>query len=77
MTHQLRPPDEALWSSIAAGEEMAFGSLFDRYSRAVYNHAFRLTGSWSAAEDIAQAPTGGARPAGGRTATGYLDRYSG
>ncbi|WP_328477043.1 RNA polymerase sigma factor [Actinoplanes sp. NBC_00393] len=32
-----------------------FGRVFDLYSRAVYNHAFRLTGSWSTAEDITQA----------------------
>ncbi|MBB2944119.1 RNA polymerase sigma-70 factor (ECF subfamily) [Actinoplanes lutulentus] len=32
-----------------------FGDMFDRYSRAVYNHAFRLTGSWSTAEDVTQA----------------------
>ncbi|MEV0425486.1 sigma factor [Micromonospora sp. NPDC050495] len=55
MTHQVRPSDEELWSSIAAGDELAFGRLFDRYSRPVYNHAFRLTGSWSTAEDVTQA----------------------
>ncbi|WP_406074676.1 RNA polymerase sigma factor [Micromonospora sp. NBC_01638] len=44
MTHQVRPSDEELWGSIAAGDELAFGRLFDRYSRPVYNHAFRLTG---------------------------------
>jgi RNA polymerase sigma-70 factor (ECF subfamily) len=32
-----------------------FGAVFDRYARAVYNHAFRLTGSWSVAEDVTQA----------------------
>ncbi|MEU4423486.1 RNA polymerase sigma factor [Actinoplanes sp. NPDC024001] len=32
-----------------------FGLVFDRYARAVYNHAFRLTGSWSMAEDVTQA----------------------
>lgn len=31
------------------------GTLFDRHARAVYNHAFRLTGSWSLAEEIVQA----------------------
>ena len=51
----MRPSDEELWSSIAAGDEVAFGRLFDRYSRPVYNHAFRLTGSWSTAEDVTQA----------------------
>ncbi|GGM60352.1 DNA-directed RNA polymerase sigma-70 factor [Micromonospora sonchi] len=55
MTHQVRPSDEELWSSIVAGDETAFGQLFDRHSRAVYNHAFRLTGSWSTAEDVTQA----------------------
>lgn len=55
MTHQVRPSDEELWGSIAAGDEAAFGELFDRYSRPVYNHAFRSTGSWSTAEDITQA----------------------
>lgn len=37
---------------IRAGDPGAFGSLFDDHARAVYNHAFRLTGDWSAAEDI-------------------------
>ncbi|MGN9807758.1 RNA polymerase sigma factor [Micromonospora sp. BQ11] len=55
MRHQVRPSDEELWSSIVAGDETAFGRLFDRYSRPVYNHAFRLTGSWSTAEDVTQA----------------------
>ncbi|MEU4379217.1 RNA polymerase sigma factor [Micromonospora echinofusca] len=55
MRHQVRPSDEELWASIAAGDESAFGRLFDRYSRPVYNHAFRLTGSWSTAEDVTQA----------------------
>jgi RNA polymerase sigma-70 factor (ECF subfamily) len=55
VTHLVRPSDEELWASIAAGDETAFGRLFDRYSRRVYNHAFRLTGSWSTAEDVTQA----------------------
>ncbi|MFI5618723.1 RNA polymerase sigma factor [Streptomyces sp. NPDC051567] len=37
---------------IRAGDPEAFGSLFDDYARTVYNHAFRLTGDWSAAEDV-------------------------
>ncbi|GAB3956935.1 RNA polymerase sigma factor [Micromonospora vulcania] len=55
MSHQERPSDEELWSSITAGDELAFGALFDRYSRVVYNHAFRLCGAWSTAEDVTQA----------------------
>ncbi|MCZ7433149.1 RNA polymerase sigma factor [Streptomyces sp. WMMC1477] len=37
---------------LRAGEAEAFGELFDAYARSVYNHAFRLTGDWSAAEDV-------------------------
>ncbi|GAA3346001.1 RNA polymerase sigma factor [Amorphoplanes nipponensis] len=52
---QTEPTDQELWAAVAAGDEAAFGTLFDRHSRAVYNHAFRLCGSWSVAEDITQA----------------------
>jgi RNA polymerase sigma-70 factor (ECF subfamily) len=52
---QTRPSDEQLWSACAEGDEVAFGQLFERHSRAVYNHAFRLTGSWTLAEDVTQA----------------------
>ncbi|GAA2605470.1 sigma-70 family RNA polymerase sigma factor [Dactylosporangium fulvum] len=54
MTVQMSPTDQELWSATAAGNTAAFGVLFDRYARAVYNHAFRLTGSWSLAEDMTQ-----------------------
>ncbi|WOX19901.1 RNA polymerase sigma factor [Streptomyces solicathayae] len=37
---------------IRAGDADTFGSLFDDYARAVNNHAFRLTGDWSVAEDV-------------------------
>lgn len=37
---------------IRAGDPDTFGSLFDDYARAVHHHAFRLTGDWSAAEDV-------------------------
>jgi len=45
------PTDQELWDEAVAGGGAAFGQLFDRHSRAVYNHCFRLTASWSAAED--------------------------
>ncbi len=44
--------DTNLRKRIRAGDHDAFGELFDAYARSVYNHAFRLTGDWSAAEDI-------------------------
>jgi len=49
--HGGEPTDRELWDEAAAGGGAAFGLLFDRHSRAVYNHCFRLTASWSAAED--------------------------
>jgi len=44
--------DRELWQQAAAGNGNAFGLLFDRHARAVYNHCFRLTASWSTAEDM-------------------------
>ena len=35
-----------------AGDHDEFGALFSEHARAVYNHAFRLTGNWSAAEEV-------------------------
>lgn len=40
--------DGELWSAAA------FGVLFDRHAKAVYNHCFRLTANWAAAEDHTQ-----------------------
>jgi RNA polymerase sigma-70 factor (ECF subfamily) len=37
---------------LRAGDADAFGELFDSCAKAVYNHAFRLIGDWSAAEDV-------------------------
>ncbi|PIM65979.1 RNA polymerase subunit sigma-70, partial [Streptomyces sp. JV178] len=42
----------ALRARIRDGDAEAFGEVFDAYARSVYNHAFRLTGDWSTAEDI-------------------------
>ncbi|MFF1697049.1 RNA polymerase sigma factor [Streptomyces sp. NPDC058257] len=37
---------------IRAGEREAFGELYEAYARTVYNHALRLTGDWSTAEEV-------------------------
>ncbi|MEU6681132.1 RNA polymerase sigma factor [Streptomyces sp. NPDC046925] len=42
----------ALRVRIRDGDANAFGELFDAYARSVYNHAYRLTGDWAAAEDM-------------------------
>ncbi|MFC4013219.1 RNA polymerase sigma factor [Nonomuraea purpurea] len=42
----------SLRGRIRDGDRAAFEQLFDECSKAVYNHAFRLTANWSTAEDI-------------------------
>jgi RNA polymerase sigma factor (sigma-70 family) len=37
---------------VRAGDPAVFRELFDQHARSVYNHAFRLTGNWSTAEDV-------------------------
>ncbi len=44
--------DTELWTRAAAGDRHAFGELFERHAEAVWNHAYRLTASWSQAEDL-------------------------
>lgn len=45
-------PAPELRTRVLAGDADAFGEVFDVCARSVYNHAFRLTGDWSAAEDV-------------------------
>ncbi|MFD9371955.1 RNA polymerase sigma factor [Streptomyces sp. NPDC060020] len=40
---------------VRSGDPDAFAELFDAHARTVYNHAFRLTGDWSVAEDVMSA----------------------
>jgi RNA polymerase sigma-70 factor (ECF subfamily) len=44
--------DGDLWERGARGDKSAFGELFERHAQAVWNHAYRVTGSWAAAEDL-------------------------
>jgi RNA polymerase sigma factor (sigma-70 family) len=46
------PTDAVLWGRARGGDEHAFGELFDRHARTVYNYCFRRTADWSAAEDL-------------------------
>jgi RNA polymerase sigma factor (sigma-70 family) len=43
---------DGLRSRVRDGDPDAFGELFNSFARHVYNHAFRLTGDWAAAEDV-------------------------
>lgn len=49
------PPDTQLWEQIAKGDHAAFTELFERHAEAVWNYAYRLTASWSQAEDLLSA----------------------
>ncbi|WP_328439792.1 RNA polymerase sigma factor [Streptomyces sp. NBC_00444] len=42
---------ESVRTRIRAGDREAFAELYDQHARAVYNHALRLTGDWSEAEE--------------------------
>ncbi|MFI0485695.1 RNA polymerase sigma factor [Actinomadura sp. 9N215] len=44
--------DAELWREAAAGRAEAFGVVFDRHARAVYNHCFRAVADWASAEDL-------------------------
>ncbi|WP_255953251.1 RNA polymerase sigma factor [Streptomyces odontomachi] len=37
---------------IRAGDRQAFADLYEEHARLVYNHALRLTGDWSTAEEV-------------------------
>jgi RNA polymerase sigma factor (sigma-70 family) len=45
-------PTQQLRARARAGDADAFGAIFDACAKSVYNHAFRLTGDWSAAEEV-------------------------
>jgi RNA polymerase sigma factor (sigma-70 family) len=46
--------DTELWARAPADPE-AFGVLFERHARSVYNFCFRRTGDWSLTEDLVSA----------------------
>ena len=44
--------DSVLWLRARAGDTEAFGVLFERHARTIYNYCFRRVGNWAAAEDL-------------------------
>jgi RNA polymerase sigma factor (sigma-70 family) len=52
MDRGVAPSDRQLWADAVAGDADAFGLIFDRHNRAVYNLCFRVTGNWDAAEEL-------------------------
>ena len=41
------PTDAELWERAASGEHDAFGTLFERHGRLVYNFCFRRAADWT------------------------------
>jgi RNA polymerase sigma factor (sigma-70 family) len=50
-----QPSDAELWHQAGFGSDAAFGVLFERHAKAVYNYCFRRTADWAAAEDLMSA----------------------
>jgi RNA polymerase sigma factor (sigma-70 family) len=44
--------DSVLWSRARTGDSEAFGMLFERHARTIYNLCFRRVGNWATAEDL-------------------------
>ncbi|WRZ78862.1 hypothetical protein OG316_44325 [Streptomyces sp. NBC_01022] len=44
--------DRELWARAVDGDREAFGRIFDRHGKTVYNRLFRRTADWSEAEDL-------------------------
>jgi RNA polymerase sigma-70 factor (ECF subfamily) len=51
-TKGLEPSDADLWARSRAGEGDAFGLLFDRHARLIYNFCFRRIGNRESAQDM-------------------------
>ena len=47
--------DRELWNRSADGDHDAFAEMFNRHAQRVWNHAYRLSGSWDQAEDLTSA----------------------
>ena len=48
----MEPSDARLWERAHAGDSDAFGALFERHAKLVYNFCFRRVGNWATAEDL-------------------------
>ena len=48
----MAPSDASLWAKARRGDADAFGVLFDRHAKAIYNYFFRATADWTAADDL-------------------------
>jgi RNA polymerase sigma factor (sigma-70 family) len=44
--------DRELWDRSVEGDSRAFGEIFERHARPVYNYLFKRCGDWATAEDL-------------------------
>ncbi len=51
-TKEMKPSDDDLWARSRAGDADAFGLLFERHAKLIYNYCFRRIGSWAATQDV-------------------------
>jgi RNA polymerase sigma-70 factor (ECF subfamily) len=49
---EVEPSDASLWARSRAGDADAFGRLFERHAKSIYNYCFRRLGDWAIAEDM-------------------------
>jgi RNA polymerase sigma factor (sigma-70 family) len=49
---KMEPSDARLWARSRAGDVDAFGLLFDRHARLIYNYCFRRIGNRATAQDM-------------------------
>jgi RNA polymerase sigma factor (sigma-70 family) len=49
---EMEPSDADLWARSRAGDADAFGLLFERHAKLIYNYCFRRIGSRSTAQDL-------------------------
>jgi RNA polymerase sigma-70 factor (ECF subfamily) len=52
MEHEVEPAELALWTRSRAGDQYAFGAIFDLHRDRVFRHAFRLAANRHDAEDV-------------------------
>lgn len=51
-TKEMGPSDDALWGRSRAGDSDAFGLLFERHAKLIYNYCFRRIGNWATTQEM-------------------------
>jgi RNA polymerase sigma factor (sigma-70 family) len=51
-TKDMEPSDDELWARSRAGDRDAFGLLFERHAKLIYNYCFRRIGNWATTQEM-------------------------